>query len=302
MNRIIKPIKEGFYGVSRNMALALSSISSVTITLLLMGVFLVLSANVQEITTRLEQSVQIYVMISNDFSSEEQIASIQNEISSNPLVLTTQFSSKDEEMNYLIESQGEDAELAEEMYGPYMGENNPMLNSFLVTVKDGGTILDVKEAISQIEGVAKVRTGGSVQEFMTGLDTVRNIGFTIVIALSIIAVFLISNTIRVSIFSRRREIAIMRTVGAGNWYIRWPFIIEGIIIGVFGALIPVLTIIFGYRYVFEVSNGNLLSEAFGLLPVNPLVIEISLVLVALGVLVGVMGSIFSVGRFLRWQR
>lgn len=301
MNRIFKHFKEGFLGVVRNLALSMSSVSSVTITLLLMGMFLFLSANIDAITKRLEQSVQIHVTINYDHEAEEQIEAIENQIRSIDQVLDVEFSDKDQEFEYWIALNGSDQ--AEELYGEYRGENNPMRHAFLVTVREGQYIEDVAAQIRDIEGVFRSSAGGSgTGDFMSALTTIRDVGFVVVIALSVIAVFLISNTIRVSIHSRRREISIMRSVGATNWYIRWPFIIEGMIIGLVGSIIPILVSIFGYQYLLGEMRTNFLAGTLGLLPVDPLAYEVSLVLVGIGVLVGALGSLFSVGKFLRWSR
>lgn len=305
MNRIIRPIKEGFLGVTRNLALSLSSVSSVTITLLLMSLFILLSANIQSFTTKLEQSVEIHVIVDRNYESDENVAQLTNDIKATPGVLEVKFSSKDEELEYFIEKEsvGKDPGKAEELLGPYRGDINPFHHAFLVTVSDGQNLESIRSKISNINGVESASAGGEGTEgFMDALATIRDVGFIIVIALTVIAVFLIANTIRVSIHSRYREIGIMRTVGASNWYIRWPFIIEGMIIGFVGSIIPVVLTIFGYNFLIEESGSNFITSSLGLLPSNPLVYQVSLLLVGIGVLVGALGSLFSVGKFLRWSR
>lgn len=301
MSRITRHIKEGFFGVIRNFPLALSSISSVTVTLLIMAVFLLLSSNLSQVTTQLESSVQIHVQVNPEFESQENLDRIENEIKSIEYVSKVTFSSKDEELEAYIRLS--DSEDAEEMYGSFRGENNPMRNAFLVESSSGEQISGIAEKIRGIEGVEKAKYGGDeTAVFVKGMESVRNIGLIIVAALGVIAVFLISNTIRVSIHSRRREISIMRTVGATNWYIRWPFIIEGMIIGFIGAIIPILTTIFGYKYILDITGGFLFSKMLTLVPIMPLVQEISIGLVLIGVGVGALGSLFSVGKMLRWSR
>lgn len=301
MSRILRHIKEGFLGVTRHFALSLSSISSVTVTLVIMGVFLMISSNLNEITKSLTSSVQIHVQIKQENEDQASIDRIQAAIQALPNVATVEFSNKDEELEAFI--QLNDAEDAEEMFGPMRGENNPMLNAFLVQASSGDSLKEVSDNIAAIDGVFKsTYGGGATQTFVNVLDQVRNVGFVIVFGLGAIAIFLISNTIRVSIHSRRREISIMRTVGATNWYIRWPFIIEGMIIGLIGAILPILLTIFGYKYLFELTGGFLFTRLFSLVAVTPLVYEISGILALIGIFVGALGSIFSVGKFLRWTR
>lgn len=301
MSRIFRHIKDGFQGVIRHFAMSLSSISSVTVTLLIMSFFLMLSVNIDNITRELEKSVQIHVLISAEFESEEQIAQLGTDIRAIEYVEEVVFSDKDKEFEDWISGVGSDD--AEEIYGEYRGENNPLLNAYIVSVSNGEAIKSVADTIRDLDAVEKVNYGGDATgNFLKSLESVRNVGFGIVVGLAIIAIFLISNTIRVSIHSRRREISIMRTVGATNWYIRWPFIIEGMIIGLFGSLIPILLTIFGYRYVFDANDGYLLSKMFMLVPTFPLVIQISVVLALIGMGVGAIGSLLSVGKQLRWTR
>ncbi|QIK68883.1 ABC transporter permease [Erysipelothrix sp. HDW6C] len=301
MSRVLRHFKEGFLGVVRHFALSLSSISSVTVTLLIMALFLLLSANIMQITEQMESNVQIHVQVKKEFEGQEKTDKIEAAIRALPHVTSVTFSSKADELEAYIALN--DADDAEQMFGSFRGENNPMLDAFLVSADTGENLKTVSAAIATIEGVEKSTYGGdATSQFVSGLEQIRNVGFFIVAALGVIAVFLISNTIRVSIHSRRREISIMRTVGATNWYIRWPFIIEGMIIGLLGALIPILVTIFGYKYLFDSTGGYLYSKMFSLVAVTPLVYQISGVLALIGAVVGSIGSLLSVGKFLRWTR
>ncbi|WP_159637753.1 permease-like cell division protein FtsX [Erysipelothrix anatis] len=300
MNRVLRHIKEGFLGMVRNFALSLSSISSVTVTLLIMALFLLLSANLGVITKQIEESVQIAVHVNNNYESQENIDRISKSIEVIPNVKSVGFSSKEEELEMFIKNSGEDAEL---LFGSFRGESNPMPLTFLVQAEKGEYLKQITQEILKIEGIDDAIYGGdATSTFVHGLEQVRNIGFAIVIALGVVAVFLISNTIRVSIHSRRREIGIMRTVGATNWYIRWPFIIEGMLIGLIGSFVPILITIFGYQYLFESVGGFLFSKMFVLVSPTPMVYQISIVLALIGSTVGAIGSVFSVGKFLRWTR
>ncbi len=302
MSRIFRQIKSGYQGVTRNFSMALSSISSVTVTLIIMAFFVLLSINIDSITSNLEESVQIHTLITNDASSsEESIELIKEQIASIPNVKEVIFSSKEEEFEAWISNIND--ENAEAVYGEYRGENNPMLAAFIVSATSGDYIKDIAQMITSIEGVDKVAYGGdSTGSFLNALAGVRAGGFAVVAGLGVIAIFLISNTVRVSIHSRRREIGIMRTIGATNSYIRWPFIIEGMIIGLIGSIIPILFTVFGYNYLYKITNGVLLSEMFTLVQVTPMVFKVSLVLAIIGSLVGAIGSLFSVGKQLRWTR
>lgn len=300
MTRILRHIKEGFIGVFRNFALSLSSISSVTVTLLIMAAFMLLSSNLSQITTQLETSVQIHVQVNESFESQEELDRIEKEIKAIDGVSNVTFSSKDEELEAFIAL--DDSEEYQEMYGSYRGEANPLLHAFLVDSSKPENLSTIADSIRLIEGVENAGYGGDKTAlFVNAMQSIRNVGLIIVAALGVIAVFLISNTIRVSIHSRRREISIMRTVGATNWYIRWPFIIEGMLIGLMGSLLPILATYFGYTYLMNTTGGNLFF-VLTLVPTMPLVLNVSLVLMGIGVIVGALGSIFSVGKMLRWSR
>lgn len=300
MTRLFRPIKEGFFGVTRNLAMAVSSVSSVTVTLLIMSFFLILSVNIETITYRLEEAVQIHVILEKEVF-QEKIDIIQSEIEFIPGVSEVVFSDKDNEFEMWIANF--DDPKAEEMYGSYRGEENPMRDAFIVNSATGADIAAIAKQIENFEGIDSVNYGGDVSTgFISSLSKIRDFGFILVAGLSVIAIFLISNTIRVSIVSRSREISIMRTVGATNWFIRWPFIVEGMIIGLIGSIIPVLITVFGYRYLYNETGGFLFTKMFSLAPTMPLVINASLIVIGIGIGVGAIGSIFSVGKQLRWTR
>lgn len=301
MNRILRHIKEGIIGVIRHFALSLSSISSVTVTLLIMAVFLLLSSNLTEITKQMETTVQIHVQIEPEVTEQADIDAIGTQISNLPNVESITYSSKEAELEAFIALN--DADDAEQLFGSFRGETNPMLDAYLVTTVSGDTMKEVSTQIENLEGVRKSTYGGeATSQFVTGLEQIRNVGFFIVAALGVVAVFLISNTIRVSIHSRQKEIGIMRNVGATNWYIRWPFVIEGLIIGMMGSIIPICVTIFGYQYLVSSTGGFLYSRMLTLSPADPLVFQISGLLLLIGMVVGGLGSLLSVGKFLRWTR
>ena len=133
-------------------------------------------------------------------------------------------------------------------------------------------------------------------------EALRNGGLVFVIALSLLAVFLISNTIKMTIYARSTEIGIMRNVGATNWYVRIPFIIEGMFIGILGAILPLILTYFGYGYLYDVMDGKFLSSMFVMEEVYPFVFDICLILLGCGILVGMIGSFMAVSKYLRWKR
>lgn len=298
MNRIIRPIKEGFIGLVRHLAMSVSSIMAVIVTLLLVSLFLILTVNLQQITDSVQAKVQIHVQIENEVDLTG-IADLKREILELPGVVAVDYSDKDEELNHFIESYGEEGKIFE----MYRGDKNPLRNAFIIEVSEGNVIDQVSTKIENMVGIESVNYGGlNALKLIEILNSVRDSGLILVLVLGVLAVFLITNTIKMSIHSRMYEIQIMRTIGATNGFIRAPFMVEGVLIGFIGSLIPIGISIFGYKYLYESLNGVLLTNIFELRPVFPFVFQLSYLLIMLGISVGLVGSFISVSRYLRTVR
>jgi cell division transport system permease protein len=298
MNRIIRPFKEGFIGIIRHLAMSVSSIMAVMVTLFLVSLFLILTVNLQQITDSVQSKVQIHVQILNEVDLVA-IGELKREILSISGVVEVDYSNKDDELNHFIESYGEEGKIFE----MYRGEKNPLRNAFIIEVSEGNLIDQVSLKVKALDGIESVNYGGlNALKLIEILNSVTDTGLILVLVLGLLAIFLITNTIKMSIHSRMQEIQIMRTIGATNSFIRTPFLIEGILIGFIGSIIPIGLTIFGYKYIFETMNGVLLSDIFVLRPVFPFVFYLSYLLVLLGVSVGLLGSFISVSRYLRTVR
>jgi cell division transport system permease protein len=298
MNRIIRPFKEGFVGLIRHLAMSFSSIMAVMITLTIVSLFVMLTVNIQEITKSIEAKVQIHVQIKNDVELPG-IGELERSIRAMDGVVEVVFSDKDKELNQFIDAYGEEGKIFE----MYRGEKNPLRNAFIIEVQDANTIDSISKRVERLDGIESVNYGGvNAIKLVDILNSVRDSGFILVGFLGFLALFLIANTIKMSIHSRIHEISIMRTIGATNGFIRAPFVIEGILIGFLGVIAPVLISIFGYQYLYNAMGGILLSNLFILRPVFPFVYYLSYLLVLLGISVGLFGSYISVTRYLRVYR
>ncbi len=298
MNRIIRPFKEGFVGLIRHLAMSFSSIMAVMITLTIVSLFVMLTVNIQEITQSIEAKVQIHVQIKNEVGLPD-IGELERSIRAMEGVVEVVYSDKDKELNQFIEAYGEEGKIFE----MYRGEKNPLRNAFIIEVQDAKNIDAISKRVEGMDGIESVNYGGvNAIKLVDILNSIRDSGFILVGFLGFLALFLIANTIKMSIHSRMHEISIMRTIGATNGFIRAPFVIEGILIGFFGAIVPVLISIFGYRYLYDAMGGILLSNLFILRPVFPFVYYLSYLLVLLGISVGLFGSYLSVTRYLRVYR
>lgn len=298
MNRFTRPFKEAFMGLYRHVGMTFSSVFAVTITLLLMALFLVISLNVKQITDIVKSDVQIHVQIMNTLD-EAGIATLNTNISTIDGVNTVLFSDKDAELDKFIKSFGTEGSIFEY----YRGADNPLLNAYIVTIKEGYDISFISDTIATLYGVDKVNYGGEntirLIEFM---NTIRDGGLILTLVLSVLAIFLITNTIKITIQARIDEIQIMRIIGATSNFIRSPFLLEGVIIGILGALVPIAVTVYGYQALYQVLNGVLITNLFMLRPVFPFVYQLAYLLLIVGITVGLVGSFISVTRFIRWKR
>lgn len=297
---ISRPIKEGFSGVSRHWGMSISSAIAVTITLIIISLFMIFSWNVQNFTRNIESSMEISVMISYDSESQEQEAAIKSQIEKIDGVKSVTYSSKDQEFQYYIDSF--DDERTKEAFEPFR-EDNPMHDAYYVEAKSGDQIVNIANQIEKIDGVDGVNYGGQSTIMMVDtMTSIRRVGTIFVIALTLLAIFLIQNTIKLTIAARKDEITVMRNVGATNHFIRAPFVCEGIIIGILGSIIPILLTVYGYGAVYEHTGGVLISSVFHLVKPVPFTWILSGILLLIGIVVGFIGSWLSVTRYLRWKR
>lgn len=291
-----KHFKESLVNLWRNGAMSFSSIFAVTITLLLIGVISVLALNVQDISANIEDCVRIYVKLerSIDENAEKEVG---NQIKKLKGVESVTYSSKDEELNKLIDKQGKDGK---ELFESYR-EDNPLGSAYEVEAKDPTKLASLAKKIQDIPNVNSVNYGGdSTQSMVTTLNTIQKAGSVFIVGLVIVALFMISNTIKITITARSTEISIMRMVGASNWYIRIPFMLEGMLIGLFGAIIPILVLVYGYGALYNYTGGSLMSSMLVLKAPMPFIRDFSFILAGLGAGVGLIGSFVSMRRFLKF--
>ena len=233
------------------------------------------------------------VYLNGDVTSE-QIENIKTELNSYKNVLETTYKSKDE---WKLEMSEYDDSFKTVL--DYLDEN-PLNDSFVVKVKDVKKLSETSEFIKGIEGVETVKYGeGMVENVISVFDVIQKVVLVVVIALVLVTGFLISNTIKLTIFSRRGEIEIMRLVGASNITIKLPFLFEGFIIGVVGSIIPICITIYGYVILYSRMHGKLFSNMIMLIKPYPFVFNISLILLGIGALVGMYGSIKAVRKYLK---
>ena len=295
--RFFRHIKEGFIGVKRHFAMAVSSASAVTITLLLVGFFAAFAINMAYLTQEIEQSISLVCLIDYDVTDSSRIASMKGEIEQMESVDRVVYRTKDEEFDFYNQEYPEMAEFSE-LYR----EDNPFHDTFMVYMADGSSMSTVKDRITKMNGISSVQDGGSeTYTLIHILHTTRNAGAILILALVALAIYLIYNTIKITIATRKDEIWIMRNVGARNGYIRAPFLVEGIIIGIFGSILPIGVIVYAYYWLYQ-ATGGVLAGVITLIPVYPFILYLGGALLIIGILVGFIGSYISVCKYLRLTR
>lgn len=294
LNTLKRHVRESVKSLGRNGWMTFASISAVTVTLLLVGVFLVIMFNMNHFAQKVEDDVEIRVHIDLTATEQDKQA-LRAKIEAIPQVKQVQYSSKDKELKNLIKSFGEEGSSFR-----LFEQNNPLSDVYVVKTAKPVDTIKVAKKIEKFPFVHKVNYGqGQVEKLFSTLRVARNIGFVLIIGLLFTAMFLISNTIKITIFARRREIEIMRLVGATNGFIRWPFFLEGLWLGVIGALFPIAAISIVYYNIWKFFEPKITIPFLELLPFQPFMWEISLLLLLVGACIGVWGSMMSVRKFLK---
>lgn len=288
-----RSIRDAAKSVIRNFSLSFASIMCTTITLLLVSVAIICAVNINNATKSIEDELSIVVYLNKDIT-EENIENIKADIESQKNVEEVVFKSKTEWKDEMSEYDDTFSTVLN-----YLDEN-PLSDSFIVKVVNVDKLSDTALYIKGINGVDVVKYGeGMVDEVITAFDVVKKVVAVVVIALILVTAFLISNTIKLTIFSRRSAIEIMRLVGASNLTIKIPFIIEGFIIGVIGSIIPICVTIYGYVVLYSLLNGHVFSNMIVLLKPYNFVFYVSGILLILGAIVGMIGSLLAVRKYLK---
>ena len=288
-------IRDAVKSVIRNFSLSLASISCITITLIIVAVAVIASLNVENFTEKIERDMTIVVFLDTDVE-EDGIKEVEQGIKRISNVDKCTFQSKQE----VKQQMQAESEVFKTVLENWSDEESPLKDTYQVKVKDVTKLKDTALKIEKLDHVSVVRYGsGMVDKMVKAFNSVEKITYGIVIALIIVTVFLIINTIKLTISARKREIAIMRLVGASNITIKMPFIIEGMILGLFGSIIPILITTYGYLAFYKHFDGYLYSRIIELIKPEPFIYQVSLIVVGIGILVGMIGSASAVRKYLK---
>jgi len=288
-------IRDAFKSVIRNFSLSLASISCITITLIIVAVAIIASFNVQNFTEAIEKDMTIVVFLDSD-ANEEDVERIENKIKTNSNVEKYTYQTKQE----VKEQMQKESDVFNTVLNTWEEGESPLKDTFQVKVKNIKKIKTTAERIQSYEKVSVVRYGeGMVDKMVSAFSSVEKVTYGVVIALILVTIFLIINTIKLTISARSREIEIMRLVGASNIIIKLPFIIEGMILGLLGSIVPIIIATYGYLMFYKHFDGYLYSRLIQLIKPEPFMYQTSIIVMIIGILVGMIGSASAVRRYLK---
>ncbi len=298
MLRILKnSIRDALKSVFRNVSLSTASITCSTITLILVGLAIILSANVNNFTKDLKKDLTIVVFMKRNSTIEEaqilreQILMIENVDHTNLVFESNENVKKEMQLKY---------DVFNSIMNSWTEDDNFLQHQFKVKVTNIDNIKKTALAIEKLDKVDTTKYGEEMVDQLLGVfDIVEKGSIAIVGALVIVTIFLISNTIKLTIFSRKTEIEIMRLIGTSNIVIKLPLVFEGLMLGIIGAIIPVIVVIYGYTIAYDRLGGILFSKIIKMINPSGFIIYVALLLLAIGSVVGIIGSSRAVRKYLK---
>lgn len=284
-------IREVITSLIRNRRMGFASIGTVAVSLFILGVFFILVMNMTKMASALESQVQISAYLSDDIS-EERRKEIEKNLKVNKSISKIEYITKEQALKNLQERLGEQKTILDAL-----GESNPLPSSFLITTKTADDVKKIAAIVGKLEGVEEVKFGQDVAANLFDLThMIRVFGFILMLLLTFATIFIIANTIRLTVFARQKEIAIMKYVGATDWFIRIPFILEGICLGFIGGAISAIFLRSFYSAAVTKIHSTLaflpLIEQF------PFINYLTFGIILSGIFVGILGSTISLKKFL----
>jgi cell division transport system permease protein len=285
-------VKEVLASLRHNGLMSLASVSTVALSLLILGMFLIMVFNLNHMASALESQVQVSVYLQDELN-EQDVSLVGQQIAKVSGVKKVEYVTKDQALKRFKERLGEQQSILNAL-----GETNPLPNGYDIKVEHPEQVKGIAQAIANIKGVENVRYGKEfVENLFSITKMVRTFGMILIVFLALAAMFIISNTIRITVFARRKEIGIMKYVGATDWFIRWPFLIEGMTLGFAGALVAVLLLMKTY----SIITGHV-AESIAFLPIlpqYPMLMYLTVFLLCVGTTIGAIGSAISLRKFLK---
>lgn len=285
-------VRETYKSIRRNGFMSFASISTVAVSLMVLGIFLLIFLNTNNLAKHLESQVQVSVYMQDDANADE-LAETKVKLEKLDGVVKVTAITKAEALERFKSRLGDQQKILDSL-----GGDNPFPNSFDVQVKNPDTIKEITSEISKFPKVETARFGQEVVEHIFQLTRVLRFGgVALVIFLAAGTLFIISNTIRLTVFARRKEVIIMKYVGATDWFIRWPFLLEGMTLGFLGAVVANFFLNISYSSLMSTVHATL--AFFPLIPAKPLMTYVTIFMLIIGTAIGALGSYISLRKFLR---
>ena len=294
---LFRHLKESIKNLGRNGWMTIASISAVAVALMIVGLFLAVTLNLNKIANHIENDVEVRVYIDRTANSQEQDA-LKNKIQQIHDVKSIRYISRSQGLKELMKDFGKDADVIK----PYQGDENPLNDAFELKAQKPKQTETIANKVSKFDNVSDVSYGkGYVKKLFKVVDIARDVGLVLILGLLFTAIFLIANTIKLTIVARSTEIEIMKLVGATNSFVRWPYFIEGLFLGVIGALIPVVILLIAYQqlYHYFIRSSYQTSVFIRLIPFHDMALYLSVLLIIIGAVIGVWGSLTSIRKYLR---
>jgi cell division transport system permease protein len=294
-SKILKnTFKQGFQSIFRNRTMSLASVGSVASVLIILGMILLLILNINTLTLSAQEKFdEIYVYLEDDIG-DQRIEEIGNDIKGLEGVLSVVYQSKEYALNKMKEDWGEDGDLLDGFV------NNPLPNTYVIQLEEVSYSEEVIVSIESMYGIEEIKYYKEAVDMLISTSSyVQIIGTILIIVLLLISIFIIQNTIKITVASRRTEIRLMQYIGASNGYVRGPFIFEGLILGLLGSIIATIVVLNGYDYLVGYGNEKLAPLlSFQFIPTTTISMDILIIFVTIGIGIGILGSIVSLKKFL----
>lgn len=293
-------VKNGLKSITRNFSLSAASVICTTITLTILAIAMIFSSNINSFTKELENSLSIIIYVDKNATQEEidiiksKILDIKN-VKSDELL----YKSKEDIKQEQLKKTEKDTAIYKIMES-WTEKTNPLEPEFIITLKEISEVKDTVETLKKIENVSTVQYSEDIIDKMLPIfSVVEKVTIIIIGGLILVTVFLIWNTIKLTIFARRNEIEIMRLVGTSNFVIKLPFVIEGLFLGLIGSIVPIITTIWGYIISYDKLEGYLFTDIIKMIEPMPFVLSISALILIIGCTVGMVGSYSAVRKYLK---
>ncbi len=285
-------LSDSLKSLKRNVTVSTASMATVAATLFILGIFVLLTLNVNKGILNVESKVEVKIYLKDNITVTDQKA-LESKIKTVDGVVSYSYESKAQALDNFKNQLGEQNKSLTEG----LDKNNPLPNSFVIKVKNPDTITNVVKAVDGMNGIDTIKDGREIVDKLVSITrTIKWVGVVMFIILISVSLFLIGNTIKITVYSRRREIGIMKYIGATDWFIRWPFIMEGVILGILGGIVADVILYYVYKLAYvKISQGLLMMQLIAPSYVSTFILAL---FILVGIVIGAAGSIFALRKFL----